>query len=57
MPKAADLPNSLTEFAFRNAAEVNAGCECNQQIDRVIRQMDKILSEIKGDSAFRGNGT
>jgi len=45
MPKPADLPDSLRDFAFRNAAEVDAaGRDFRQHMERVIRSIDQILA-------------
>ena len=45
MPKAGDLPQNLRDFAFRNAAEVDAaGRDFRQHMDRVIRAIDRILA-------------
>ena len=44
MPKATELPDSLRDFAFRNAAEVDAaGRDFRQHMDRVVRSIDQIL--------------
>jgi adenylate cyclase len=43
MPKVADLPDSLKELAFRNAAQVHAGQDFDQQVDRLIRSIDRIF--------------
>src|SRR5262249_21906958 len=46
MPKPAALPESLRDFAFRNAAEVDAaGRDFRQHMDRVIRSVDRILEQ------------
>jgi pimeloyl-ACP methyl ester carboxylesterase len=44
MPQAEDLPDSLREFTFRNAAEVDAGRDFDQQIGRLINSMDRLLA-------------
>jgi TIR domain len=43
MPKPSELPDSLRNFAYRNAAEVDAGRDFHQHMDRLIRSMDKVL--------------
>jgi uncharacterized low-complexity protein len=43
MPKPSDLPQSLEQFAYHNAAEIDAGRDFHQHMDRLIRQMDEIL--------------
>jgi len=45
MPKPGELPPSMKDFAFRNAAEVDAaGRDFRQHMDRVIRAIDRILA-------------
>jgi hypothetical protein len=44
MPQAADLPESLREFAFRNAVQVDAGQDFDTHMRRLIRGVDQILS-------------
>jgi hypothetical protein len=43
MPKPADLPKSLSEFSFRNAAEIDSGRDFRQHMDRLIRSIDALL--------------
>jgi hypothetical protein len=43
MPSAAELPESLREFAYCNAAEVDDGRDFHQHVDRVIRSVDSVL--------------
>jgi hypothetical protein len=43
MPKPSDLPESLKDFSFLNAAEVGAGRDFHQHMDRLIRSMDEML--------------
>jgi hypothetical protein len=43
MPDAADLPEGIREFAYRNAIEVESGRDFNVHIDRLIRAMEQIL--------------
>jgi PAN domain-containing protein/TIR domain-containing protein len=42
MPKPSDLPASLEQFAYHNAAEIDAGRDFHQHMDRLIREMDQI---------------
>jgi adenylate cyclase len=49
MPKVADLPDSLKELAFRNAAQVHAGRDFDQQVDRLIQSMNQMLSARNKD--------
>jgi len=48
MPRATDLPESLRNFAFRQAAEVDTGVDFRSHMDRLIRSMDQYL---QGQSA------
>jgi hypothetical protein len=43
MPKPVDLPESLEQFAYHNAAEIDAGRDFHQHMDRLVRSMDEIL--------------
>ncbi|HEV2958025.1 MAG TPA: ABC transporter substrate-binding protein [Xanthobacteraceae bacterium] len=43
MPKASDLPDSLGDFSFRNAAEVDTGRDFHPHLDRLIRSLDRLL--------------
>jgi adenylate cyclase len=51
MPQTTDLPPSLCELAFRNAAKVDSMYDFDHNVDRLIRQIDNILSERKIDPA------
>jgi len=49
MPNVTDLPDSLKELAFRNAAQVHAGRDFDHQVDRLIRSMNQMfLARNKG---------
>ena len=50
MPEPTELPEGLKDLAFRNAAEVDAGRDFNQHMERLIRSMDFILAK-KGKAA------
>jgi hypothetical protein len=43
MPKAADLPEGLKDLSFLNAAEVSAGRDFNQHIERLLRSMQSFI--------------
>lgn len=43
MPDAADLPEGLRDFAYRNAIEVESGRDFNIHVERLIRAMEQIL--------------
>ena len=55
MPKAEELPESLKDFSFRNAAEIESGRDFRQHMDRLIRSIDKTLG-LKPRSETRGVG-
>jgi hypothetical protein len=50
MPQPDELPETLHNLSFRNAAEVDAGRDFRLHIDRLIRSMDQILA-MRGASA------
>ncbi len=43
MPKPSELPVTLENFAFRNAAEVDSGRDFHPHMDRLIRSIDQIM--------------
>jgi hypothetical protein len=43
MPRPSDLPQSLEQFAYHNAAAIDAGRDFHQHMDRLIRSIDEIL--------------
>jgi hypothetical protein len=47
MPKSSALPESLQKLCFLNAAEVDDGRDFHQHLDRLIRAMDRLLTESK----------
>ena len=47
MPKSTTLPESLQKLCFLNAAEVDDGRDFHQHVDRLIRAMDRLLTESK----------
>jgi TIR domain len=44
MPKPEELPDTLQDLSFRNAAEVDSGRDFHQHMDRLIRSLDQILA-------------
>jgi hypothetical protein len=48
MPGAADLPESIQDFAFINAAPVDSGRDFRAHMERVIRSLDEILVARSG---------
>jgi hypothetical protein len=47
MPQPADLPDSLKNLAYRNAAYVDSGRDFHLHMDRIIRSMDKLLGKVE----------
>lgn len=47
MPAPAQLPETLKELSFRNAAEVDSGRDFHPHMDRLIRSLDRVLKESK----------
>jgi TIR domain len=45
MPKAGELPDSLRDFSFLNAAPVDVGRDFNSHIDRLIQSIDRVHSQ------------
>jgi hypothetical protein len=45
MPRADQLPPSLEDFAYRNAARIDAGQDFDTHMGRLIRAIDNVLSE------------
>ena len=46
MPDPDQLPASLKDFAFRDAAMINSGLDFDRQMDRLIRSMDAMLAQV-----------
>lgn len=44
MPRAADLPESLKQFVYFNAAEIDAGRDFRVHMDRLMKAMDQIFA-------------
>jgi hypothetical protein len=47
MPKSSALPESLQKLCFLNAAEIDDGRDFHQHLDRLIRAMDRLLTDSK----------
>src|ERR1700681_4273845 len=45
MPRADQLPPSLEDFAYRNAARIDAGQDFDTHMGRLIRAIDNVLQE------------
>ena len=43
MPEPSELPESIREFAYRNAAEVESGRDFDIHVDRLIKAVEQIL--------------
>jgi hypothetical protein len=43
IPKAADLPPGLRSLSYLNAAEVSAGRDFNQHVERLLRSMERFI--------------
>jgi TIR domain len=57
MPKSSALPDSLQKLCFLNAAEVDDGRDFHQHVDRLIRAIDRLLTESKlGGLAQKAEG-
>jgi hypothetical protein len=54
MPKSGDLPESLGNLPFLNAAEVSAGRDFNQHIDRLLRAIESFLRPDSDGAATSG---
>jgi PQQ-dependent catabolism-associated CXXCW motif protein len=52
LPKASELPESLKELPFFNAAEVSAGLDFNTHVDRLIRAVEHII-KAKSPTALK----
>lgn len=51
MPRVAQLPDSIKDFAFRHAVQVDAGEDFDVHSARLIRAMDRILLQDDGGAA------
>src|ERR1700738_1493310 len=57
MPKPNDLPDSLRDFSFRNAANIDSGRNFDTDIERLMRSMDRLLEGKTGqaETTFSGD--
>jgi hypothetical protein len=53
MPGEADLPQSIKEMAFRNAAQVDAGRDFHQHVSRLIRSVSQVVAARRRPAAQR----
>jgi hypothetical protein len=51
MPIVTDLPDSIREFSFRNAATVDSGRNFNTDVERLIRSIDRLVDAKKKGNA------
>jgi TIR domain len=49
MPKPAQLPETLKDFAFLNAATVDTGRDFHPHMERLLRSIDHILGDAKNE--------
>jgi hypothetical protein len=54
MPDASELPESIKEFAYRNALKVDSGPDFHPHVDRLIGAMDEILGIKKVQPSVDG---
>ena len=45
LPKPSELPETMREFAYRQAADVDTGVDFQSHIDRLIRAIDQLLDQ------------
>ncbi len=50
IPKNTQLPEALSELAFRNAAQVRPGLDFNSDVDRLVRGLQKLLKLEPGQA-------
>jgi formylglycine-generating enzyme required for sulfatase activity len=53
MPEPTDLPDSLQDFSFCNAANIDSGRNFDTDVERLMRSMDRLLAgkETRGEEA------
>jgi hypothetical protein len=56
MPRPEDLPESLKDFAFRNAADVETGRDFHAHMERLIRSLERIVPAPPPVTAALGAG-
>ena len=65
LPKPSELPETIREFAYRQAADIDTGVDFQSHIDRLIRAIDQLLdqqsratkstADLKGDQVEQNN--
>ncbi len=53
MPRASQLPDTVRDFAYRHAVQIDAGQDFDVHSARLIRAMDRILRQKSGDAPVR----
>lgn len=56
MPAQGELPDSMKDFPYLNAAQIEGGRDFHQQMDRLIRSMEQILADQPKQSASTSKG-
>ena len=56
MPSVNDLPDGIRDFAFRNAAKVDAGEDFNYHVDRLAARISEILNANSTVTALARSG-
>jgi hypothetical protein len=54
MPETSELPVSIKEFSFRNAAEVDTGIDFHHHMERLIHCLDRVLCNARERSHVVG---
>jgi formylglycine-generating enzyme required for sulfatase activity/serine/threonine protein kinase len=57
VPQAVELPDSLRKLAFRNGLAVRPDPDFHNDVDRLIRGINDVVSTMRGRTAPRGPGT
>jgi hypothetical protein len=55
MPKVAELPESLKEFSFLNAAQIDAGRDFHQHMDRLVQSIEQMIGVQSPPNKTMGN--
>src|SRR5271166_444153 len=55
MPSPSELPDSLKDLSYRNAAEVDTGRDFHLHIERLIRFLDHLIAETSRGGAAAAN--
>jgi hypothetical protein len=55
MPRVAELPDSIKDLAFRNAATVDGGRDFHPHMERLIRSMGQLLADKQKESVRKAS--